>query len=189
MLTRVARAAVDGSPLDLQVIAPSVDEWRGVVEAADINHLAPLAHAFLRRNRAIVPDWTMQALGALVLRQRAWHRERSFALTELLQTFERLAIDVLVLKGAALAWMSYPSPALRPWATSTSSLGQPRPRPPKPPSICRGFRSRSVRGSSAGPRIIISRWSAEAAAGSKSASRSTSMRSRAIPSPESPWIT
>ncbi len=56
----------------------------------------------------------MQQLDALMLRHRLWHRERTVVLAEILEAFRRAAIDTIVLKGAALAWTIYPSPALRP---------------------------------------------------------------------------
>ena len=43
-----------------------------------------------------------------------WHRERTVVLAEVLEAFQRASIDTIVLKGAALAWTIYPSPALRP---------------------------------------------------------------------------
>ena len=56
----------------------------------------------------------MQQLDALVLRHRLWHKERTVVLAEVLDGFERASMDTIVLKGAALGWTIYPSPALRP---------------------------------------------------------------------------
>lgn len=56
----------------------------------------------------------MQQLEALMLRHRLWHRERTGVVEEVLEAFKRASIDTIVLKGAALAWTIYPSPALRP---------------------------------------------------------------------------
>src|SRR5262245_16340795 len=51
-----------------------------------------------------------------MLSHAAWHRARANALHEVLGTLELQSIDALVLKGAALAWMIYQTPTLRPMA-------------------------------------------------------------------------
>ena len=56
----------------------------------------------------------MQQLDALVLRHRAVAQRANRRLAEILEAFQRASIDAIVLKGAALAWTIYPSPALRP---------------------------------------------------------------------------
>jgi hypothetical protein len=85
-----------------------------VPSEAEANHLAPLLSAFLRDHDRNAPDTVVRELQALALRHTAWHRTRTAALLEILDAFDRRSIDTLVLKGAALAWMIYPSPALRP---------------------------------------------------------------------------
>jgi hypothetical protein len=106
----IAYAAIHGSapfPLGPQ-------DWECLPQIAEANHFAPLLDALLGSHNQKVPEPVGRQLRALRLRHLAWHRARSAALLEILETFERFAIDTLVLKGAALAWMIYPSPALRP---------------------------------------------------------------------------
>ena len=114
LLLHVARAAVDGSSLDHRAIPFDAIGWATLASDAEGHGLAPLAHVCLLPHRDAVPEATMQQLEALVLRHRGRHRERTIVLAEILQAFERSSIEALVLKGAALAWSIYPSPALRP---------------------------------------------------------------------------
>ena len=85
-------------------------------DEAEANHLAPLLDAFLHRHPHDAPETVVRQIQALTLRHVAFHRARSKALLEILGSLERLSIQALVLKGAALAWMIYPLPALRPMA-------------------------------------------------------------------------
>jgi hypothetical protein len=114
LLVEIAKASVDGTLLEPRDIAHTAEDWASLVDLAEARQLAPLAYACLGRERLDVPQTTIRSLEALWLRHRAWHRERTAALTEILREFERLSIEALVLKGAALAWMIYPSPSLRP---------------------------------------------------------------------------
>ena len=83
---------------------------------AEASHLAPLLDVWLRTHDHNAPEAIVRQVRALALRHVAWHRTRTAALREILGEFDRLSIDALVLKGAALAWMVYPSPNLRPMA-------------------------------------------------------------------------
>jgi hypothetical protein len=106
----IAYGAVHGStPFPLRP-----DDWDRLPHDAEANHLSPLLETLLGSHDQAVPEPIGRQLRVLRLRHLAWHRARTAALLEILDTFERLAIDTVVLKGAALAWMIYPSPALRP---------------------------------------------------------------------------
>ena len=114
LLLRVAMAAVDEASVDLSSIPLDAIGWARLAADADAHGLAPLAHLCLQPHREAAPQATMQQLEALALLHRLWHRERTIALAEILQAFERSSIDAIVLKGAALAWTIYAAPALRP---------------------------------------------------------------------------
>ena len=109
-LLEAARAVIDESPLGSIRLA----RWDHVPHDAEANHLAPLLDVWLRTHDHNAPEAVVRQLRALALRHAAWHRTRTAALLEILGEFDRLSIDALVLKGAALAWMIYPSPSLRP---------------------------------------------------------------------------
>lgn len=113
-LLAVAKAAVEDSAIDVSSVPIDAIGWATLAADAEAHGLAPLTHVCLQSQRHVAPEATMQQLEALSLRHRMWHRERTIALAEILQAFERTSIDVLVLKGAAMAWSIYPSPALRP---------------------------------------------------------------------------
>jgi hypothetical protein len=88
--------------------------WSIVAAEAEAQHLAPLVNAGIQGGLADAPDEVARTLRAQSLRQLARHRTRTTAIAGVLREFDRRSIDVLLLKGAALAWMVYPSPALRP---------------------------------------------------------------------------
>jgi Uncharacterised nucleotidyltransferase len=112
-LVRVAQAAAHDFSVDPKDIASDVHDWDTLAEDAEANQLTPLVHACLNNGRRGPPE-AMRQLEAIALRHQAWHRARTAALTEILQAFDRVSIRALALKGAALAWMIYPSPVLRP---------------------------------------------------------------------------
>ena len=114
LLLGVVRASVEGLTIDPSAIPFHDIGWATVASDAEAHGLAPLAHLCLQPHRHAAPEATMQQLEALALRHRMWHRERTIALAEILQVFERASIHVIVLKGAALAWSIYAAPALRP---------------------------------------------------------------------------
>ena len=114
VLLRVAASAVDGSSIDPRRIPTDATGWAALAGDAEAHGLVPLAHSCLEPHRHATAEPTMQQLDALTLRHRLWHREQTSALTEVLDAFQRASIDTIVLKGAALAWTIYPSPALRP---------------------------------------------------------------------------
>ena len=109
-LVRIARCAVDESPLGQF----DSNLWTRLPYDAEANHLAPLLDSLLRRYDQQAPEPAAGTLRALMLRHAVWHRARTDALHEVLTALERKKIEALVLKGAALAWMIYQAPALRP---------------------------------------------------------------------------
>lgn len=113
LLLGVVRAAVDRSPID-QHAELFTAGGPTLAAHAEAHGLAPLAHDCLRQCYQEVPKATMRQLEALVLRHQIWHRERTIALEEILRAFKHASIEVVVLKGAALAWSVYESPLLRP---------------------------------------------------------------------------
>jgi hypothetical protein len=114
LLLRVAASAVDGSSIDTRCVPSDTVGWAVLAADAEAHGLAPLAHFCLGPHRQAIPEATMQQLDALMLRHLLWHRERTVVLADVLEAFQRASIDTIVLKGAALAWTIYPSPALRP---------------------------------------------------------------------------
>jgi Uncharacterised nucleotidyltransferase len=110
VLLCLAREVIDG----VAAGAVEIDNWDGLLCEAEANHLTPLFDAFVRRYDRRVPDHARQQLCALMLRHRAWHQARTAALTEILDAFDRRSLRAAVLKGAALAWLIYPAPHLRP---------------------------------------------------------------------------
>ena len=112
LLTGIARSAIDGSPLEPSKCA--FIDWSTYPYEADRHQLGPLAHAVLVRQPDLVPERTLEELAATAIRERARHRARSVCLAEVLQALEARSIEVVVLKGAALVYLSYSSPALRP---------------------------------------------------------------------------
>ena len=81
---------------------------------AEAHGLAPLLYLQARQSSLVLEPAVKTALQALYLRHRQASRVRSQTLAEILSAFQAAGIDVLVLKGAALAHTVYAEPGLRP---------------------------------------------------------------------------
>ena len=110
MLLHVARHAIDGT---VPAEAPAVD-WLSLIHDAEAGHLTPLLDRFISAGRHCPSDAAIQLLRVLILRNGATHQARSRAIAAILDAFNSRGLEVVVLKGAALAWSIYPSPDLRP---------------------------------------------------------------------------
>jgi len=88
--------------------------WREVIRQAELHGLAPILSERIDESGADTPPEVRRQLKGLVLRHEQSNRIRTRALLEILEAFEARDIDVLVLKGAALAHLLYDRPGLRP---------------------------------------------------------------------------
>jgi hypothetical protein len=91
-----------------------VDRWDDLPALAEIHGLAPLLQMHLRHASIPVPSRIRRQLDVLTIRHRDTNRLRMHALGEILAAFDKAGITALVLKGAALANLIYPSVGLRP---------------------------------------------------------------------------
>ena len=88
--------------------------WSDLPGEAEHHGVAPLLAPLLAR--LPVPEEVGRAFGALVSRQRRAAGVREQCIDELLAGFAAAGIQAVLLKGAALAHLIYPGPALRPMA-------------------------------------------------------------------------
>jgi hypothetical protein len=88
--------------------------WKKVVDEAELHGLSPYVNRSIKETGAQVPDETQRTLNALSLRHARSGVIRTAALLEIVREARRRDIDVLVLKGAALAHLVYDNPGLRP---------------------------------------------------------------------------
>ena len=91
-----------------------VTDWSALPAAAEAHGLAPLVYSHLRRLSVPVPVEIDRLLLALTVRHRRANETRCRALRDVLDAFDAAGMDAIVLKGAALANLLYPSIALRP---------------------------------------------------------------------------
>ena len=89
-------------------------DWQETVRQAELHGLAPYLHRQIKAAGAVIPEETDKALKALIFRHTDASRIRTRALLEILRELSRHEIEVLVLKGAALAHLIYDPPGLRP---------------------------------------------------------------------------
>lgn len=99
-------------PERLADLAAGVRDWNRFVFAAEDHGIAALAHAHLKGPGAL-PANTHQSLAALAVRHRHANRTRFAVLAEILASFRQRDVPAIVMKGAALAHVLYPDPALR----------------------------------------------------------------------------
>lgn len=109
-------ARVEAGPEDYERLATAatrLESWQVLPAAADAHGLAPLVYDHLTRAGIAVPAMVSRELVSLVLVHRHANLVRFRVLREILDAFDSADIEVLVLKGAALAHLLYPSVGLR----------------------------------------------------------------------------
>ncbi len=112
-------ATAPGSPLlgdRLRTAAErlSAEDWRRLAAFADGHGMAPLLEAHLRAANITPPEPVADWLRARAAQHAHANRVRATVLAEILTALQAAGIEALVLKGAALAHIAYPSPGLRP---------------------------------------------------------------------------
>ncbi|MBT7067033.1 MAG: nucleotidyltransferase family protein [Verrucomicrobia bacterium] len=115
LLALAARAVLRPEQQDrLRLAADSFSEWDALPAMAEQHGIAPLLYTHLAAAGIPVPATTMLALKGLALRHRSANAIRFAELQRILTALHAAQIPVLLLKGAALAHVVYPDPALRP---------------------------------------------------------------------------
>ncbi len=98
----------------IAIQAQQYQDWPTLPQRAEIMAMAPLAHAHLQAAAISFPGDIQRALAGLTLRHRHANSIRYAVLAQILSALKDEDIEVLVLKGAALALTVYPQPGLRP---------------------------------------------------------------------------
>ena len=115
LLGRCAKADLPPTELaDLRQAVALAPNLARLVEEAEAQRMAPLFYHHTRAAGAELPDDIRLALQGLVLRHTAAAEVRTAVLKELLVLSQDAGIQVILLKGAASAYLAYPNPALRP---------------------------------------------------------------------------
>jgi len=94
--------------------AASCKNREGLCHEAEAHGLAPLVYHHLAQAEQAVPEAQWAKLRIQYLRHRRCNEIRMGALGEILESWEKAKIPVVVLKGGALCRLLYPEPALRP---------------------------------------------------------------------------
>lgn len=98
----------------LRQAADALPAWEPLPRLAEIHGLAPLVYTHLQAARIALPEAVERELRARTLQHTHANRVRSQALAEILAAFDDEGIDLLTLKGMAMAHLVYPRPGLRP---------------------------------------------------------------------------
>ncbi len=98
----------------LRQAAKALPCWEPIPNLAEAHGLAPLVYIHLAAANIAVPESVERELQARNMQHSHANRVRARALAEILAAFEEEGIDLLVLKGMAMAHMVYPRPHLRP---------------------------------------------------------------------------
>jgi len=115
LIALCARAVLDPqTAAQLQQAAVCFEEWAVLPALAEKHGLGPLVYTHLRAVGAEIPESVELTLKGLCLRHRRAAQIYDQVLGEILQTLHGAGIEVLVLKGSALAHLIYPQPGLRP---------------------------------------------------------------------------
>jgi hypothetical protein len=115
LLARCARA--ECQPVHYHQIAQAaaqLREWEEVAAQAEAHGLAPLLYVHLKGAGVQLPLAAKRELQGLYLRHRHANQVRTRVLHDVLAAYQSAGIPALVLKGAALFYLVYPEPGLRP---------------------------------------------------------------------------
>ncbi len=102
-----------GSSSILQA-ALDIRDWGAVLEEAELQGMVPLLHRALKTAGVILDDDIQLRLKGLVLRHRLVNRVRAQVLIQVMEKANDSGLQPILVKGAALADLVYPDPALRP---------------------------------------------------------------------------
>jgi hypothetical protein len=94
--------------------AARLADWAGLPALAEAHGMAPLLHTHLKAAGITPPLAVKRKLQALYLRHRQAGRVQAHILRDVVAAYAAADIQALVVKGAALAHLVYPDPALRP---------------------------------------------------------------------------
>ena len=94
--------------------ASRLTRWNDLPARAEAHGLAPLLYFHLSAADAPIPPEVRRQLFAASVDHRDANRARLRALARILDAFDEADISTIVLKGAALVHLLYPSPGLRP---------------------------------------------------------------------------
>ncbi len=109
-------ATVQGHPIQYQRLreqAAKLTDWNPLPTQAENHGLTPLVYAHLQGAGIPIPDSIKAQLQTRTTQHAHANRVRAKTLADVLDAFQTAGIDVLVLKGAALAHLVYPQPGLR----------------------------------------------------------------------------
>ncbi len=94
--------------------AGQLTAWNELPAQAEAHGLGPLLYTYLKQAGVAVPPGAQRELQGLYLRHRHANAVKMRILSEILAAFHQAGIEARLLKGAALAWLIYPQPGLRP---------------------------------------------------------------------------
>jgi len=97
-----------------QLLSSTQIDWEKFVDEAELNAVAPLLYYNRDNTRVKFNTVVLNKLRALAVRHRHASEIYTKALIELLTSFDERGIEIILLKGAALARTVYPDPGLRP---------------------------------------------------------------------------
>ena len=95
-------------------MARQITAWDMLASLAEKHSMAPLLYTHLRQANLELPQLLLRELKGLYLRHQHANQVRGQVLADILGAYQQAGIATLVLKGAALAYLSYPQPGLRP---------------------------------------------------------------------------
>jgi hypothetical protein len=115
LLALCARAECHAAHYEhLAQAATRISNWESVPPRAEAQGVGPLLYAHLKSAEIHPPKSVTRQLQGLYLRHRRANQIRADVLREILAEFETAGIQALILKGAALSYLIYPEPGLRP---------------------------------------------------------------------------
>lgn len=125
-------ARTPGQPTQYQHLrrqAADLTDWNKLSTQAEAHGLTPLLYTHLQAANVPLPIAIKEQWQARTMQHGHANHVRGHVLAEILTAFQAAEIDVLILKGAALAHLIYPNPSLRPMRDIDLLVSQAQARP------------------------------------------------------------
>ena len=102
------------SPGELSRIQQGIHHHANIACAAEYHGVAPFFYQFIKEHNLDVPTKTKREFLSLIIRHRHAADIRAKIISEILHCFDKYNIDLILLKGIALAYTIYTHPQYRP---------------------------------------------------------------------------
>ncbi len=110
---QVISACINKQPLSPTCLFMEKKEWEEFLKAVKLYNIQGFCYSYLNRYKKMAPPYVLTELGKFAHATGFHNMKINSELKRLLQTFQKIGIEVILLKGVALLQQVYPNPIQR----------------------------------------------------------------------------